>query len=164
MSTAAREDLLLDICGEIGDEDTSLVDRAEAKAERLEDLSHKRRDDADAAHAAVEAITEHIPLGSRFSSATTPNGTPGRTPKRIENGMSQAVEMWELAEYWKDRAAGAVRHAKYKELPAVRARRIKRLEADPRKQRKEESQGGGGAEVVDFRPYARTGPIHQWQQ
>jgi hypothetical protein len=31
----SREDLARELCGEIGDEDTSLVDRAEAKAERL---------------------------------------------------------------------------------------------------------------------------------
>lgn len=47
--------------------------------------------------------------------------------------MRKAVKCWELSQYWKDRAKGALRHAKYKELPAVRARRIKRLEADLRK-------------------------------
>ena len=44
--------------------------------------------------------------------------------------------MWEQAEYWKDRAAGAIRNAKHKERPDVRARRIKGLEADKRKQEK----------------------------
>ena len=34
---------------------------------------------------------------------------------------------------WTDRAAGALRHAKYKELPAARSRRIKGIEADKRK-------------------------------
>ena len=162
--TPGREDLLLDLCGEIGDEDTSLVDRAEAKAERLEDLSDKRRADAEAVHAAVEAIAEHIPLGQPILVGHHSERHARKDAQRIENGMRRAVRMWDLAEYWKDRAKGAVRHAKYKELPAVRARRIKGLEADLRKQRKRESQGGGGAEVVDFRPYARTGPIHQWQQ
>ena len=42
--------------------------------------------------------------------------------------MRRAVQMWETSEYWKQRAAGALRHAKYKELPAVRHRRIKGLE------------------------------------
>jgi protein-L-isoaspartate O-methyltransferase len=45
--------------------------------------------------------------------------------------------MWETSEYWKQRAASAIRHAKYKELPAVRARRIKGLEKDERKFSKE---------------------------
>jgi hypothetical protein len=42
--------------------------------------------------------------------------------------------MWDTAKYWTDRADAAVRHAKYKERPDVRARRIKTLEADKRKQ------------------------------
>jgi hypothetical protein len=46
--------------------------------------------------------------------------------------MRRAVKLWETSQYWQDRAAGAIRHAKYKELPAVRARRIKKLEAERR--------------------------------
>jgi hypothetical protein len=48
--------------------------------------------------------------------------------------MRHAVKMWDTAKYWTDRADAAVRHAKYKERPDVRARRIKTLEADKRKQ------------------------------
>jgi phospholipid N-methyltransferase len=44
--------------------------------------------------------------------------------------------MWETSKYWKSRAAGAIAAAKYKERPDVRARRIKGLEADRRKQDK----------------------------
>lgn len=40
--------------------------------------------------------------------------------------------MWDTATYWTDRAAGAILHAKHKERPDVRARRIKGLEADKR--------------------------------
>ena len=51
--------------------------------------------------------------------------------------MRKAVKMWATSQYWRDRAAGAIRHAKYKELPSVRARRIKGLEADQRKHTRE---------------------------
>jgi hypothetical protein len=54
--------------------------------------------------------------------------------ERIENGIRRAVRLWETSNYWKRRAAGAIRHAKYKERPDVRARRIRGLEADRRKQ------------------------------
>ena len=47
--------------------------------------------------------------------------------------MRKAVANWKLAQYWQDRAASALRHAQYKELPAVRARRIKGIEADIRR-------------------------------
>jgi hypothetical protein len=41
--------------------------------------------------------------------------------------------MWDTSKYWTTRAEVAIQHAKYKELPAVRARRIKGLESDERK-------------------------------
>src|SRR5471032_19106 len=63
MWTPAREDLLLELCGEVGDEDTSLVDRAEDRADRFEDYSDKRASEAITARAGVAAITDHIPLG-----------------------------------------------------------------------------------------------------
>ena len=47
--------------------------------------------------------------------------------------MRRAVKMWDTATYWTDRAAGAIRNAKHKERPDVRARRIKTIEADKRK-------------------------------
>jgi SAM-dependent methyltransferase len=132
--TPEREDLLIEMCGEIEDEDKSLVERAEEKAERLEDLSNKRRQDAASAHAAVEAICEHIPLGQPILVGHHSERHARKDAERIENGMRKAVKCWELSQYWKDRAKGALRHAKCKELPAVRARRIKGLEADLRKQ------------------------------
>jgi hypothetical protein len=42
----------------------------------------------------------------------------------------KAVQLWRTSEHWKRRAAGALRHAKYKERPDVRARRIKAIEAE----------------------------------
>ncbi len=103
MWTPSREDLLIELCGEIDDEDKGLVERAEERSERFEDYSEKRaRKDA----------------------------------QRIENGMRKAVQMWETSEYWQRRAAGAILAAKYKERADVRARRIKGLESDKRKQEK----------------------------
>ncbi len=63
MWTPQREDLLLELCGEIGDEDTSLVERAEQRSERFSEYSDKRAEDADRAHQTVNRITDGIPLG-----------------------------------------------------------------------------------------------------
>src|SRR6202521_1514136 len=49
----AREDLLIELCCDIGDEDTSLVDRAEERAERFEEYSDNREADAHQARTAV---------------------------------------------------------------------------------------------------------------
>jgi len=140
MWTPGREDLALEMCGEIGDEDTSLVDRAEERAERFVDYSHKRAEDAERAHKAVAAITEHIPMGQPILVGHHSEKHARKDAERIENGMRKAVNMWETSKYWKMRAAGALHHAKYKERPDVRARRIKGLESDKRKEEKNKQE------------------------
>ncbi len=134
MWTPGREDLLMSLCDEIGDEDTSLVERSEQRAERFDDYSDNRSMDAERAHASVSAIAENIPFGQPILIGHHSERHARKDAQRIENGMRKAVKMWEQAEYWKARAAGALAHAKYKERPDVRARRIKTIEAAKRKQ------------------------------
>jgi protein-L-isoaspartate O-methyltransferase len=137
MWTPAREDLLLELCGEIGDEDTSLVERAEVRADRFEDYGESRAREGDAAYAGVQNITEHIPLGQPILVGHHSERRARRDAERIEAGMRRAVNAWETSEYWTRRAKGALSHAKYKERPDVRHRRIKGLEAERRKYQKE---------------------------
>jgi protein-L-isoaspartate O-methyltransferase len=137
MWTPTREDLVIELCGEIGDEDKSLVDRAEERAERFDEYSDKRAEDAHRAKEAVASITDNIPFGQPILVGHHSERRARKDAEKIENGMRKAVKMWETSKYWEDRAKGAIRHAKYKERPDVRARRIKGLEADLRKQEKE---------------------------
>jgi predicted RNA methylase len=81
----------------------------------------------------VDAIADNIPLGQPILVGHHSEKRARRDAARIENGMRKAVGCWEASKYWKDRAAGAVRHAKYLERPDVRARRIKKLESERRK-------------------------------
>lgn len=140
MWTPCREDLLIELCGEIEDEDKSLVERAEERADRFEDLSVKRADDADRAHKTVSAICDGIPFGQPILVGHHSERHARKDAERIENGMRRAVKLFETSEYWKSRAAGALRNAKYKELPGVRHRRIKGLEADKRKTEKSKAE------------------------
>lgn len=133
MWTPGRADLLVELCGEIGDEDTSLVDRAEQRAERFEDFSGKRAEDARQAQAAVRKLADGIPFGQPILVGHHSERQARKDAQRIGDGMRRAVQMWDTAEYWQRRAAGAVSHAKYKERADVRARRIKKIEADLRK-------------------------------
>ncbi len=133
MWTPSREDLLIKWCGEIGDEDTSLVDRAEQRAERFDGYKENRIKDAEQARAAVSRIADNIPFGQPILVGHHSERHARKDAERIQNGMRKTVKMWETADYWQRRAAGALHHAKYKELPAVRARRIKTLTADLRK-------------------------------
>lgn len=140
MWTPSREDLLLDLCGEIGDEDTSLVDRAEARAERFDGYRESRTADAESARRAVSAIADNIPLGQPILVGHHSERRARKDAERIETGMRKAVRMWDTAQYWQSRAAGALGHAKYKELPTVRARRIKTLEAERRKRQRQQDE------------------------
>lgn len=127
------EDLLIELCGEIGDEDTSLVDRAEQRADRFEDYSEKRMADAERARKAVSEIADNIPFGQPILVGHHSEKHARRDKEKIDAGMRKAVQMWRTSQYWTARAAGAIQHAKYKELPAVRHRRIKGIESDKRK-------------------------------
>ena len=131
--TPFREDLLTELAGEIEDEDKSLTDRAEERAERFDEYRDKRLADAERASDGVSRIADHIPLGQPILIGHHSEKHARKDAERIENGMRKAVKMWKTSNYWKSRALGAIQHAKYKELPAVRHRRIKTIEADKRK-------------------------------
>jgi hypothetical protein len=140
MWTPEREDLLIELAGTIDDEDTSLVERAEERANRFDGYRDNRLADASSAEKGVRAIMDGIPPGQPILVGHHSEARARRDKKRIDSGMRRAVHMWETAEYWQQRAAGALRHAEYKERPAVRARRIKRIEADLRKSERNRAQ------------------------
>jgi 16S rRNA G1207 methylase RsmC len=128
----AREDLLVELAGDIDDEETSLEERAAQRAERFTTYRGKRAADAEHARKAVATVADNIPFGQPILVGHHSERHARRDAERIESGMRRAVKLWETSRYWQDRAAGAIRHAKYKELPGVRARRIKKLEAERR--------------------------------
>lgn len=128
----AAEDLMILMAGEVEDEDTSLVERATERSDRFKDYSAARRDDAEAANNAVEAIASMIPLGQPILVGHHSEKHARRDAQKIENGMRKAIRFWDQAEYWTDRAKSAVRHAKYLERVDVRQRRIRKLESELR--------------------------------
>jgi hypothetical protein len=137
MWTPSRADLALELAGEIEDEDKSLVERSEERAERMETYAEHRADDAERARAAVSTIADNIPMGQPILVGHHSEKHARKDAQKIESGMRRSIAMWEQSKYWEQRAKGAIRAAKYKERPDVRARRIKGLEADLRKQQKE---------------------------
>ena len=140
MWTPAREDLLIELCGEIEDEDKTLVERAEERSDRFEEYSDKRAADATRAREEVSAISDNIPFGQPILVGHHSERRARKDAEKIENGMKKAIKMWETSKYWTYRAAGAIRSAKYKERPDVRARRVKGLEADKRKQERNKEE------------------------
>ena len=127
------EDLLIELCGLIGDETKSLAERAEDRAERFSGYSSNRANDADTAFKEVKEISDHIPFGQPILVGHHSEKRARRQAQKIENGMRRAVQMWETSEYWTSRAAGVLRSATYKDRAHVRVKRIKKLEAENRK-------------------------------
>jgi hypothetical protein len=130
-----REDLLIELAGQIDDEDKGLVERAGERAERFEDYGEKRNAESEAAYKQARDIShalngQPILVGHHSERATR------RAYDRVHDGFTKSAALWKTSKYWAERAAGAIRHAKYKERPDVRARRIKGLEADQRKQQR----------------------------
>jgi 16S rRNA G1207 methylase RsmC len=140
MWTPSRADLCEELAGEIGDEDKNLVERAEERAERFEDYSEKRAADADNARRHVSSIADGIPFGQPILIGHHSERHARRDAEKIESGMRRAVKMWETSKYWIDRAQGALAHAQHAERADVRARRIKKIEADKRKAERETAE------------------------
>jgi len=150
--TPAREDLLVELAGDVGDEETSLEERAAQRAERFEGYKDKRAADAEQARKAVASIADGIPLGQPILVGHHSERHARRDADKIENGMRKAVRLWETVGYWKDRAASAIAHAQYLEKPAVRARRIKKLEAELRGYRRDTDKAEKALELWAVEP------------
>jgi len=133
MWTPQREDIAMELCGEINDEDSSLVDRAEDRAERFEGYQANRRHDAEQALNAADRLAERFYMGQPILVGHHSERKARKDAARVDSLTRRAVRAFETSEYWERRAAAAIRHAKYKERPDVRHRRIKGLEADERK-------------------------------
>lgn len=123
--TPDREDLLLEMCGEIGDEDYSPEERAADRAERFSGYRDKRRAEAGG-------------LADSFDAGPSAFGHQNR--QRAERQAARhdrlrvgAVSQWSKAEYWQRRTAGVISSALYKSSAKVRRSRILRLEADLRR-------------------------------
>src|SRR6478672_7920793 len=85
--TPDRADLLIELCGEIGDEDTSLAERAEERAERFEEYRDARAQGAEHAHAAVAQIANAIPLGQPILVGHHSAKRARKDAEKIESGM-----------------------------------------------------------------------------
>lgn len=130
--TPEREDFLVELCGDIDEEDTTLEERAAARAERFEGYSDKRGAEAEGARAHVEQIAKRFEFGQPILVGHHSEKGARRDREKIEHGMRKAIKLRDTSTYWERRAEGVQRHADYKANPRVRANRIKTLEAEQR--------------------------------
>lgn len=123
--TPAREDLLIDLCGEIGDEDYSPEERSADRAERFSEYRDKRRAEAGG-------------FAGRFEDGPQAFGHQNRQraerqAARHDRLRGRACTQWSKAEYWQQRTEGVIAHALFKSSAMVRRGRLVKLETDLRK-------------------------------
>uniref|UniRef100_UPI00232F6B2C DUF3560 domain-containing protein n=1 Tax=Ruegeria faecimaris TaxID=686389 RepID=UPI00232F6B2C len=132
MWTVARENLALELAGEIEPEETTLAERAQIKAERLDGIAEKRAEQANAFHRAADELSRAFEFGQPILVGHHSERKARKTQERMHNAMDKAVKAHGAIGYWQYRAAGVERHANRKNDPKVRARRIKKLLAELR--------------------------------
>ena len=123
--TPHREDLLLELCDEIEDEDQSKEERSADRADRFSDYRDKRRREAGGHADTFEAGPSSFGHQNRQRAE--------RQAARHDRHRGRACSQWSKAVYWQERTERVISHALYKARPEVRRGRILRLEADERR-------------------------------
>ncbi|TNE43765.1 MAG: DUF3560 domain-containing protein [Sphingomonadales bacterium] len=130
--TPQREDLAIELAGEIEAEEMTLAERAALKAERLEGLSHKRHAQANAFARRANELSQAFYMGQPILVGHHSEHSARRTQERMHSASSAAVSAGKAATYWLDRASGVEHFASMKNSPRTRANRIKTLLAELR--------------------------------
>jgi hypothetical protein len=131
--TPEREDLCTELAGDIEPEQTTLAERAEAKAERLDELAEKRERESNQYYEASSRIAEQFAGGQPILVGHHSERRARKDQQRMHAAMDKSVQANEAARYWGYRAAGVEAHANRKQDAGVRLRRIEVLLEDLRK-------------------------------
>lgn len=130
--TPAREDLAVELAGEIEAEEMTLAERAAIKAERLDALAHKRHEQAGALARRADELSQAFYMGQPILIGHHSERKARKTKERMESASNAAAKAEKLANYWLYRATGVECFANMKNDPRTRANRIKTLLAELR--------------------------------
>jgi hypothetical protein len=127
-----REDLCIELAGEIDCEETTMLERAEIKAARLDALAGKRLMQAGAFSDAARRLADRLSFGQPILIGHHSERKARKALDMADSQQQKALKAAEAVSYWHYRAEGVEHHANRKNKPAVRARRIKTLLAELR--------------------------------
>lgn len=130
--TPAREDLALELAGEIEPEEMTLAERAQIKAERLDNLATKRRGEAVSMSQHANELSQAFYMGQPILVGHHSERKARKTKERMDAAQGKAIKAEKAANYWLYRAEGVEHFANMKNNPRVRANRIKTLLAELR--------------------------------
>ena len=127
-----REDICVQLAGRITAEQTTLLERAEAKAERLDALAVKRAEQSNSYHEAANRISERFSFGQPILVGHHSERKARRDQKKMHSAMDNAIAAQKAVEYWNWKAEGVERYANMKNCTRTRLNRIKKLLAELR--------------------------------
>lgn len=130
--SCAREDLALELAGEIEPEEMTLAERAQMKADRLDGIADKRAAQASAFSRAADELSQAFYMGQPILVGHHSERKARKTQERMHSAMDKASKAHKAIGYWHFRAESVERHANRKNDPRVRARRIEKLLAELR--------------------------------
>jgi hypothetical protein len=130
--SCAREDLALELAGEIEPEEMTLAERAQMKADRLDAIADKRAAQASAYARRADELSQAFYMGQPILVGHHSERKARKTQERMHSAMDKASTAHKAIGYWQYRAEGVEAHANMKNDPRVRARRIETLLAELR--------------------------------
>ena len=130
--TPAREDLAMELAGDIEAEEMTLAERAAIKAERLDALAVKRHGQATSLQRHANELSQAFYMGQPILIGHHSERKARKTKERMDAAQSKAIQAEKAANHWLYRAEGVEHYANMKNAPRVRANRIKTLLAELR--------------------------------
>jgi hypothetical protein len=130
--TPEREDLAIELAGDIEPEEMTLAERAAIKAERLDSLAEKRHGEAVSLNRRADELSQSFYMGQPILIGHHSERKARKTKERMEAAQGAAIKAEKAANYWLYRATGVEHFANMKNNPRVRANRIKTLLAELR--------------------------------
>lgn len=137
MWTPLRESICIELAGEIENEDMTLEQRAQERAERFENYAAKRAQDANNYADVADRLSEPFKDGQPILIGHHSQRKAEKLQERIQSTMKKAVKFYETSNYWADRSEGVLSNALNKSNVSTRINRIKGLEADLRRNEKQ---------------------------
>lgn len=125
--TPEREDFCIELAGEIEAEESTLAERAEAKAERLAGYSMSRANDANAYFNRSRQLSERFAYGQPILIGHHSERSARSDQRKADNAMRNAQDNYEKSQYWIYKSASVIRHANSKNSDRTRINRIERL-------------------------------------
>lgn len=147
--TPDREDLAVELAGEIEPEEMTLAERAAIKADRLDNLAEKRHGEAVSLNQRAEDLSQSFYMGQPILIGHHSERKARKTKERMDSAQGAAIKAEKAANYWLYRATGVERFANMKNNPRTRAGRIKTLLAELRDLQRGINAAHGALEIWD---------------